>query len=238
MDSNLKNYLEYTKKPWGKLFYKVVFQQLNKVKGFKVLDFGSGFGITAEHLAKNNEVVAIEPNSEMVRKTFCKSRYNQIIGGLQELRKFKDASFDVVLCHNVFEYAKDREEIFREFLRVIKKDGIISIIKHNHAGRIMQKVVFENNIEEAIKLLDGGNINSINLGQVAYYNLEDIKKWGEGFDFNVEKILGIRTFWGLQNNEIKEEPSWQDKMFQIEMKVSDIKEYVDISFFNHVILRK
>ena len=58
-------------------------------------------------------------------------------------------------------------------------------------------------------------------------------------DIIIEKIRGVRTFWALQqNNEIKNEKSWQDKMFEIEMKVSDIEEFINISFFNHVLLRK
>ncbi len=101
----------------------------------------------------------------------------------------------------------------------------------------MQKVVFENNIDEAIFLLDGGAINVINFGQVNYYNTKDIMEWAE--DIAIEKVLGIRTFWALQqNNESKNDPNWQEKMFEIEMKVSDLDNFINISFFNHVLLRK
>lgn len=32
----------------------------------KILDFGSGEGITANYFAKNNDVIAIEPSEEML----------------------------------------------------------------------------------------------------------------------------------------------------------------------------
>lgn len=34
---------------------------------------------------------------------------------IDELRKFADESFDMIICHNVLEYAKDRENILKEF---------------------------------------------------------------------------------------------------------------------------
>ena len=55
----------------------------------------------------------------------------------------------------------------------------------------------------------------------------------------LEKILGIRTFWDLQQNqEIQEDKAWQEQMLEIELKVSDLEEYKSIASFHHVILRK
>jgi len=55
----------------------------------------------------------------------------------------------------------------------------------------------------------------------------------------LEKILGIRTFWDLQQNqEIQKDKAWQEQMLGMELKVSDLEEYKSISSFHHVILRK
>ena len=41
-------------------------------------------------------------------------------------------------------------------------------------------------------------------GQVNYYNINDIMEWIGDLDVNIEKVLGIRTFFALHpNNEIK-----------------------------------
>ncbi len=70
--------------------------------------------------------------------------------------------------------------------------------------------MFETNIDEAISLLNGGPINVLNFGQVNYYDIKDIID--TKINITVEKILGIRTFWGLQqNNEIKNNLEWQIK---------------------------
>jgi len=239
MNNDLKTYLENIKKPWNVLFYRVVWEQLSQITNSKILDFGSGLGITANHLAKNNDVFAIEPNIEMVEERICENSYQQIIGDIEQLKQQDGNSFDVVVCHNVLEYTKERKDIFREFCRVLKPNGIISIIKHNHNGRIMHKAAFENNIDQAISLLDGGATCAAYFGQINYYNMNDIIDWVGDTDVIIEKVLGIRTFYALHpNNEIRFDPIWQEKMFELEMKVSDIEDYINISFYNHVLLKK
>ncbi|MBU3216430.1 methyltransferase domain-containing protein [Clostridium estertheticum] len=239
MNNDFKSYLENVKKPWGVMFYRVVWEQLSQITNSKILDFGSGLGITANHLAKNNEVVAIEPNADMVEMRICENNYKQMIGDIEQLKQQEDSSFDLVVCHNVLEYAEDPKEIFREFYRVLRPNGIISMVKHNHAGRIMSKVIFENNMDEAIRLLNGGVSNVANFGQVNYYNINDIRGWIGELGINIEKVLGIRTFFALHpNNEIRYDPIWQEKMFEVEMMVSDIEDYINISFYNHVLLKK
>ena len=62
---NIQGYLDTVDMPWGKLFYHMIWHNLN-CENKKILDFGSGFGITANYLAEKNEVTAIEPNEEML----------------------------------------------------------------------------------------------------------------------------------------------------------------------------
>ncbi len=75
------------------------------------------FGITANHLAKENDVLAIEPNFEMAEMRICENSYQQVIGDIEKLKQQQDNSFDVVVCHNVLEYAKERKNIFRDTLK-------------------------------------------------------------------------------------------------------------------------
>lgn len=55
-----------TLQPWEALMKQIVWCQLGDIKNKKILDFGSGMGITASYLAKHNEVIAIEPSEESV----------------------------------------------------------------------------------------------------------------------------------------------------------------------------
>ena len=53
--------------PWECLMKRMVWRQLGDVRGKRILDFGSGIGVSANYLAEYNEVIAIEPDEESVR---------------------------------------------------------------------------------------------------------------------------------------------------------------------------
>lgn len=222
---------------WELLQKKMTWEQLKCIHNKRVLDFGSGHGITASHFAVDNEVVAIEPNEDMLYDRFTENDYTQIKGDVKELKNFKDGSFDVILCHNVLEYAHERKEIINEFSRILKKNGCLSILKHNRAGRVMQMVVLLNNFEHANELLEGKSGHAQQFGEINYYEDSDILKWSD--KFRVEKILGMRAFWDLQQNqEIQKDKTWQEQMLKIELKVSELEAYKAVASFHHVILRK
>ncbi|MBU3144493.1 class I SAM-dependent methyltransferase [Clostridium sp. CF012] len=223
--------------PWELLQKKMTWEQLKFIHNKRVLDFGSGNGMTAGHFAIDNEVIAIEPDEKMLQNRFTENDYIQIKGDVRELKNFQDESFDVILCHNVFEYADKREEIIREFSRILKTNGYLSILKHNKAGRVMQMVVLLNNFEHANELLEGENGHARQFGAINYYEDTNILEWSD--KFKIERILGMRAFWDLQQNqEIQKNNTWQERMLEIELKVSELEEYKAIASFHHVILRK
>lgn len=222
---------------WELLLKKIVWKQLDFVHDKTVLDFGSGNGVTADYFAVSNAVTAVEPEMELLNVRSMENEYIQRVGSLEVLKEMEAESFDVILCHNVLEYASDREDIVREFYRLLRKDGCLSIVKHNRAGRVMQMVVLLNQFEHANELLDGGYSAASKYGTIRYYEDEDVIKWCDGFA--IEENHGIRTFWDLQQNqEIQKEQEWQEKMLEMELRVTDREEYRAVAFFHHLILKK
>ena len=110
--------------PWGRMFYEMIFKQLNITndKRIRILDFGAGFCITANHYAKNHDVVAVEPNEEMYSLRVEENEYTLITQGLDYLKTVPDNSIDFVICHNVFEYVENKEEILKQLVRVLKNE--------------------------------------------------------------------------------------------------------------------
>lgn len=97
-NKKLYSYFDYVNEPWGKMFYLCAWKQLPELKGKKILDFGSGFGITAEHLSKDNEVIDVEPSEDMIKISNKETAtFKQIIGGLEDLKKFPDGTFDCII---------------------------------------------------------------------------------------------------------------------------------------------
>jgi len=222
---------------WELLQKKMVWEQLKFIRNKRVLDFGSGNGTTSNHFAMDNEVIAIEPSEWILEDRFQENDYTQIQGDVKQLEDFADESFDVILCHNVLEYVAERKEIIKEFSRLLKKKGYLSVLKHNRAGRVMQMVVLLNNFEHANELLEGKNGHAEKFGSINYYEDNELLEWAD--KFQLERTLGVRTFWYLQQNqEIQKDTTWQQQMLEIELKVSELEEYKSISSFHHIILQK
>lgn len=223
--------------PWEAMLKRMVWHQLGEISGKKILDFGSGKGETACFYARCNDVLAIEPSQEAVDSRWQEYGYSQLTGSTEQLRKLTDESFDVILCHNVLEYAEDRESIVREFARLLKKDGLLSVVKHNRAGRVMQMAVLLNDFNHANALLNGENGSALKYGMIRYFEDEDIENWCA--ELKIEQMLGMRTFWDLQQKQdCHTEPEWQKRMLALENRVAGIAEYAAVAFFHHLFIRK
>ena len=222
---------------WERLLKKIVWAQLGNIRGKNILDFGSGEGVTANHFAENNNVVAIEPSEDMLINRWEDFEYRQIQGDATRLSAFEDNTFDMIICHNVLEYIADKKSVLDELHRVLKTQGVLSIVKHNRAGRVMQMAVLLDELEKANELLDGNNSTASKFGAIRYYEDEMISKWTPGLK-NMG-CYGIRTFWDLQQNQEKHNTEeWQNRMMQLEMRVSQMDEYRNISFFHHLLFFK
>ena len=233
---DIQQYKQMLEQPWGKIQYIITFAQLEHIKGKKILDFGSGFGLVSQFLAQNNEVVAIEPQEEMLF-AYSNHRYEKILGSLEQVEKFESESFDIVLCHNVLEYIDEncRVNYLSELKRVLKRDGKLSIIKHNQVGKIMQAVVFSNDVDQALDLLNGNEFKSVSFSQGTTYTIDELLEMSK---MKLENYQAIRTFYSLQMNEVKTKDNWLEKMTEMELAVCDLYPYKDISFLQHVWLVK
>ena len=233
---DIQQYKQMLEQPWGKIQYEITFAQLEHIKGKKILDFGSGFGLVSQFLAENNKVVAIEAQEEMLF-AYSNHRYEKILGSLEQVKKFESESFDIVLCHNVLEYIDEncRVNYLSELKRVLKRDGKLSIIKHNQVGKIMQSVVFSNDVDQALDLLNGNEFKSVSFSQGTTYTIDELLQMSK---MKLENYQAIRTFYSLQMNEVKMKDNWLEKMTEIELAVCDLYPYKDISFLQHVWLVK
>ena len=223
-------------KTWDYLIKQMLWKQLSFVQGMKVLDFGSGEGDTAAHLALSNAVTAVEPSADMLANR-AEGAYTQLQGGIELVQAMPEKSFDMVVCHNVLEYVDEKDAYLRALARVVKPGGYLSLVKHNRAGRVMQMAVLLNDFAMANNLLDGGNGTTASFGDIRYYEDEDALRWLSGF--SCERCWGARTFWDLQQKqECHTDPAWQQQMLALEERVSTIPQYQNIAFFHHLLMKK
>jgi len=222
---------------WERLLKKIIWAQIGDTKDKYILDFGSGEGITANHFAKDNTVVAVEPWDEMLQNRWADYEYKQIQGDITSLSQFEDNTFDMIICHNVLEYIDDKASVIQELAHVLKPGGTLSLAKHNRAGRVMQMAVLLDDMDKAHALLDGENSAASKFGAIRYYEDSMVSEWAPSLQ--LANCYGIRTFWDLQQNQEKHElEEWQDEMVKLEMRVSQMDEFRNIAFFHHLLFTK
>ena len=239
MSDAIKNYRSMVDQPWGRMFYEMIYKQLDlsDCKKLKILDFGAGFCITADHYAKSHDVTAVEPNDEMRALRVGDNPYTLVGGGIDYLRDLDADSFDLVICHNVLEYADDKEAILKHLVRVTKPGGILSVVKHNLYGRVIATAVMSDDPKTALSLLDQGAEKSMFGKRDVYSNewITDLLK----DEMTLIDTYGIRTFFGLSsNNDIKYTDDWYQSMLELETKACSMDEYRKVAFFNHLIFAK
>lgn len=243
----MKNYLDYFKEvdqtPWGKLFYKLLWHQLDpyiKDHDEKILDFGSGFGKTSNHFASMADVTAYEPNEEMLKISYRSHVYKQISGNIEEFsNQVKNDKFDLIMIHNVLEYVPDIAKTISTLSSLLKTDGKISIVKHNLLGHVFARAVLNDDPRNALLAYQGSKITSKNFGHIHVYPNQQLEVMLKSNDMSIDSIRGIRTVFGLSNNQkIKEEASWQDAMFELESELENDAVAKQTAFFQHIMAVK
>ena len=247
--NSLREYYDFLRSPWGEMQYRLVWEQLDPLlhaqAGFesaageephrRCLDFGSGMGKTANHLAAYNEVTAVEPSLEMLEQRYRENAYTQIHGGIDDL---PDERFDLIICHNVLEFVDDREKYLEALAGHLKPWGRLSILKHNLPGRIMRRAAGANDPAGALAMLRGG-MPANHFGTIRLYETGDLLDWAARHGLALERHCGVRSFYALRaDNDGWDDPAWGEAAHSLEQAAAELEPYRSVAFYHHVILRR
>jgi ubiquinone/menaquinone biosynthesis C-methylase UbiE len=112
----------------------VTFSLLEDIKGKRILDAGCGSGIYTKILAERGaNVQGLEISGEMLRiaKEHCKGLGITFKQGSIDKLPYPNNSFDIVVASLVIHYLKNPEKAFKEFNRVLKKNGTLIFSTHH-----------------------------------------------------------------------------------------------------------
>ena len=114
--------------------------------GLHVLDIGCGPGTITIGLAQAvapGEVIAIDSEPSQIEK----ARQHAANTGICNLKlqtgsvyslPYKDAEFDLVFAHAVFEHLKEPVQALREIRRILKPDGLVALRSPDWVGFIVE----------------------------------------------------------------------------------------------------
>jgi len=151
-------------------------------KNCKIFDVGCGGGELLMLLENEGfECYGLDIDGEALKKAQDKSNAQFVRGDVYKL-PFKNSSFDVIFCMDLFEHLFDPHAAINEIKRVLK-DG----------GYIYFNFPLELNLEHRIKILFGKNIhNPLAVGShIRFFKPKDVKNL---LELNGMKILKYRYY--------------------------------------------
>lgn len=194
---------------------------LDKKKKFNILEIGCGeawmiFRLKNEYGDKYNinftgiDLSDFEIDFAKRKKKYYKLKGCDFYAMDATSLKFKDATFDAVICSEVIEHIPDSGKIISEIRRVLKKDGIAVITTPNSEGSIfvrgfkfLRKISFgllkikkEQIVERLVnkqekKALEDYKIaGRAGLGHVSERNRKEWMKLFKGYGFIIESAFG------------------------------------------------
>ncbi|MFN3742226.1 MAG: class I SAM-dependent methyltransferase [Anaerolineales bacterium] len=100
---------------------KILWAAAGRERG-RVLENGCGIGLYAERLAQaGGQVIGLEYDFE--RASQAHQRVLRIVNAAGEALPFAEASFDLILSHEVIEHVRDDRQAVGEMLRVLRPGG-------------------------------------------------------------------------------------------------------------------
>jgi len=113
-----------------------LFARCGQYLGARVLDAGAGIGTFSEFAAESAQVVALEPDPELVarlRERFAGSDRVSVVARTVEELDPGQGRFDSILCLNVLEHIRDDEGTLARFRELLVPGGRLLLLVPAHA---------------------------------------------------------------------------------------------------------
>jgi len=245
---------EEFKKTWGRKLeprLKRIVREIPIRRNMKILDIGCGRGELVFWAArKGAEVVGIDYSQEAIklaqeakekRSQEDRKKISFLLVDAKDL-KFPDKSFDAVFLVEVFEhlYPEEQEKVFKEVLRVLKKEGFVFV--HTAPARWFNDYTYRfycypvsTLIVSLWNKLKGRNYGNLQPWKELRIPSHKIMHINEPNYFSLKKLFNKHGFLGkIRSTNItvlKPELSWKDKLFNSLVYLYPLGNYFPFNIF-------
>jgi S-adenosylmethionine-dependent methyltransferase len=243
-------YASYLKTPAGRLRSELAWENLRRflphnASKRRALDVGGGTGFASAQLARMGyEVVLLDGSEPMLRIARQQAEASRVAarisfchadaGQLPEL--FDAASFDIVVCHNLLEYAENPFATVEGIAHVLRKDGVLSLLVRNRAGEVLKEAIKSRNFKIATANLTAETVVDSLYGEsVRVFAPAEVRDLLTGAGLEVVAELGVRVFFdylGLENLA-----DAYSQVFKLESALGVRSEFAAIARYIQVIAR-
>ena len=253
-ESNLHKWKEEQNTTWAKFSYELVENNLKKhipveSPPLRILDAGGGNGLDSLALARmNHQIDLVDISQQMLNDANVTAALSGVSGRIKThamdihsiAKKFPEAEFDIVLCHNVIQFIDDLEPALDALLKVLRPGGFLSLITVNQYSSAYQAAFLDGDLDKAYETLDlTTEHNSIFNIDVREFKADDLSDCLTKKGCQIENHYGIRcmyNYWGT--NEEKEDSKVYEKLKKLEFELTNRDPYKQTARLFQLIARK
>ena len=245
-------YAAYLKTPAGRLRSELAWENLRRflprnASKRRALDVGGGTGFASVQLARLDYGVALlDGSEEMLRIARQQAEAGSVAGRisichadagrLPEL--FDAASFDIVVCHNLLEYAEDPSRVVRDIAHVLRKDAVLSILVRNRAGEVLKEVIKSRDWKLATANLTAETVVDSLYGEfVRVFAPEEVGDLLARASLEVVAEHGVRVFFDYLGLENLSDAAYS-QILELESALGVRPEFAAIARYIQVIARR
>lgn len=207
--------------------------------GLSILDAGAGQGHFAAQLAeKGHHLTLCDLSSEMLddaKSLFSKHKLEEnvefINSSVQDLPKYTNKKYDVVLFHAVLEWLVEPEETLKQLLKFIKPNGYLSLMFYSRTGLIYQNLT-RGNFDYVLN--DSLQGKGKTLTPINPQDPEEVYAWLDDSELNILLKSGVRVFYDGLSRERRKQINIDD-VLELERKFSRKEPYSLLARYIHVL---
>jgi S-adenosylmethionine-dependent methyltransferase len=252
--SGADKYAAYLDTPEGRLRCDLAFANLQDFlvlqqsgRPLRGLDLGCGTGATAVRLARLGiHMTLLDSSSAMLDIAKRAAREAGVDGNIalnhgdagQVVNLFPAESFDVVLCHNILEYADDPVAVLRGAARAMQgSSAILSVIVRNQAGEVLKAAIQAGDLAAAEQNLTAEwGLESLYAGKVRLFTAGGLRTMLMEASLAVTAERGVRVISDYLPPQISRRDEYE-RLFPLERKLGSRPEFAAVARYIQVIAR-
>jgi S-adenosylmethionine-dependent methyltransferase len=245
-------YEAYLKTPSGRLRSELAWENVRRflprnTPKRRALDVGGGTGFVCVQLAQMGyEVVLLDSSEEMLRiareqagASSVAARISFCHGDAVRLPELFDAeSFEIVVCHNLLEYAENPSAIVRDIANILRKDAVLSVLVRNQAGEVLKEAIKSGDWKLATANLAAKTVvDSLYDEPVRVFALAEVRDLLARARLEVVAEHGVRVFFDYLDLENLTDAAYS-QIFELEWALGLRPEFAAIARYIQVIARR
>jgi ubiquinone/menaquinone biosynthesis C-methylase UbiE len=230
--------------------YRHLESELKRGNGeLNILDVGSGIGeVALRFAAQGHKVTMLEPQACLLETAEERAReqlpersgYMRFLNErIEDLEGSLSEEFSLIICHETIEYVDDPLRAFNVISRVLKPRGTLSLVFRNRYGLIVEKVIEEGNIPEAMNTFETEEFaTKLHKGHGHLYSDTEITALLDPLGYNIEGQYGLLVFSDYIDCSLFEDGQCYKGMLALEEKAGEESHLKSISKYVQLICTK